>query len=125
MKWYTPVDEIEDIHRRMRSGNHNAIDYVEQSVWRSGQNMDNLGSLVGLSRADKNKIEYAMSQVPVLGGFISARDNWNYVNDYMRNRGVSWDRMPYPSMVRGAGSIGRAVTGAYSFVSSNIKDLYD
>lgn len=125
MKWYTPLDEIEDLYRRVNSDNHNVFDAIEQSIWRSGQNLDNLGTLIGLSRADKNKLEYSMSQVPILGGVITARDNWNYVNDYMRNTGNSWDDMPYPSMVRGAGSIGRVGTGAYNYVSDNIRDLYE
>lgn len=125
MKWYTVWDEAQDLADRWNSGNHNAFDYFEQSMWRAGQNFDNLGTVIGLSREDKNKLEYMTSQIPVVGGVITARDNWNYINDYMRNTGTGWSDMPYPSQVRGAGSVGRAILGGYNFVSDNIKSLYD
>lgn len=124
MRWYGPWDEAADVRSRVRSRNHNVFDYVEQSMWRTGQNLDNLGTLMGLSRADKNKIEYSISRLPIVGSAISARDSWNYMNDYMRNTGTSWSDMPYPSMVRGAGSIGAAI-GGWNFVSDNVSRLYE
>ena len=35
----------------------------------------------------RNWAGYVGSSLPVIGGFLRSRDNWNYINDYMRNRG--------------------------------------
>lgn len=68
----------------------------------------------------RNWAGYIGSSLPVIGGFLRSRDNWNYINDYMRNRALSWADVKYPSRVDGSS------TAAYglNFVSSNIEDLY-
>lgn len=67
-----------------------------------------------------NEAVYWASSVPVLGSAVRAIDNHRYINDYMRNSGLDWSDVRYPSRLIGAGSAG----GVVSFVSSNIKNLY-
>lgn len=85
-----------------------------------GQGMDALGSAVGLSRKDKNQIEYVASGIPLIGDVIRARDDFNYADTYLRNTHQPWGSVKYPSHLRGAGSIGSL---GYS-LSKNILDLY-
>lgn len=68
----------------------------------------------------RNWAGYIASGLPVVGGFIRSRDNWNYINDYMENRGLSWSDVKYPSRVVGASTSGYGL----NFVSSNIENLY-
>lgn len=68
----------------------------------------------------RNWAGYIGSGLPVIGDFIRSRDNWNYINDYMSNRGLSWSDVRYPSRVVGASTSGYGL----SFVSSNIEKLY-
>lgn len=69
----------------------------------------------------RNWAGYVGSSLPVIGGFLRSRDNWNYINDYMRNRGLSWSDVKYPSRVDGASTSGYGL----NFVSSNIEKLYE
>lgn len=68
----------------------------------------------------RNWARYIGSSMPVIGGFIRSQDNWNYINDYMSNRGLSWSDVKYPSRVVGASTSGYGL----NFVSSNIENLY-
>lgn len=68
----------------------------------------------------RNWAGYIGSSLPVIGGFLRSRDNWNYINDYMSNRGLSWSDVKYPSRVAGASTSGYGL----NFVSSNIENLY-
>lgn len=68
----------------------------------------------------RNWAGYIGSSLPVLGGFLRSRDNWNYIDDYMRNRGLNWSNVKYPSRVVGASTSGYGL----NFVSSNIESLY-
>lgn len=67
-----------------------------------------------------NEGVYWASSVPVIGSVFRAIDNHRYITDYMRNTGLSWSDVRYPTRLIGAGS----ASGAVSFVSSNIKNLY-
>lgn len=73
-----------------------------------------------LSAGMKNQISMIVSGVPVLGDIQRSIDNWNYYNDYMRNRGLDWADVKYPSRMGGMhfGSV-------LNFVSKNIDKLYD
>lgn len=116
--WY------EDLYDEFTGNGKSAVDFIGERFYNAGQSMDRIGSWLGLSREDKNKIEYAVAGIPVLGDTLRARDNFNAMEDYMRITGTSWADIPYPSRVFGAGSIGRAASSLGGFVSKNIKDLY-
>lgn len=84
-----------------------------------------LSAVFGTSDPDvsaywRNWARYIGSSMPVLGGVIRTQDNWNYINDYMRNRGLGWSDVKYPSRVVGASTSGYGL----NFVSSNIENLY-
>lgn len=61
-----------------------------------------------------------LSGVPLVGNIYKSLDSARYMNDYMRNTGLSWTSIKYPT--RTAGYAGFA--GMTSFVSSNISKLY-
>lgn len=75
---------------------------------------------VNLSPGMQNQIRSVMSGLPVLGDIQRSIDNWNYYNDYMRNRGLDWSDVKYPSRMSTI-SLGSTL----SFVSKNIEHLYD
>lgn len=73
----------------------------------------------GADSAIRNQARYIASDLPGIGPIIQAQDNWNYINDYMENRGLSWADVKYVSR------LGRSRSGGIvSFVSSNIGRLY-
>lgn len=67
------------------------------------------------------QFEYLFTNLPGYGDWVRARDNFNYITDYLRNNGMSWSDMLYPSRVTGSGS---SPYGSLNFYSSNIKKLY-
>lgn len=76
----------------------------------------------------RNRFAYNMSGAPIIGDLYRWDDNRNFMNDYMRNYGLSWADVRYPTQLPGAGNLGRAVTSgamAGGFVSSNLARLYD
>ncbi|AIY31257.1 hypothetical protein [Camel associated drosmacovirus 2] len=105
-------------------GQQSFVDATGEGLGHIGSDMDYLGTLIGLSESDKKQIEYALSGFPVIGDVIDARDGYNYMSDYLRNTGLTWGDLRYPSRVTGAGGFGRAVTSGYRFVSKNLADLY-
>lgn len=117
--WY------EDLYDEFAGRGKSFVDFMGDRLYNAGQTMDDIGTALGWSREDKNKIEYAFAGVPYLGEFVRARDNWNYMDDYMKATGINWSDIPYPSLIRGAGSIGHAVSSTAGFVSDNIKSLYE
>ena len=85
-----------------------------------------LSKVFGTSDAEvsaywRNWAGYIGSSLPFIGDAIRSRDNWNYINDYMRNRGLGWSDVKYPSRVVGASTSGYGL----NFVSSNIESLYN
>lgn len=73
----------------------------------------------GADASIRNQFRYIASGLPGIGPVIQAQDNWNYINDYMENRGLSWSDVKYASRLGNSGS-----SGIMSFVSSNIERLY-
>lgn len=67
------------------------------------------------------QFEYLFSNLPGYGDWVRARDNFNWITDYLKNYGMNWSDMRYPSRVSGSGS---SPYGALNFVSSNLKHLY-
>lgn len=68
----------------------------------------------------RNWAGYIGSSLPFIGDIVRSRDNWNFINDYMSNRGLSWSDVKYPSRVVGASTSGYGL----NFVSSNVEKLY-
>lgn len=62
----------------------------------------------------------AMSSVPVIGDFYRSRDRQRYMDDYLRNAGLTYADIKYPSMTMAYGSY----SGTVSFVSKNLSRLY-
>lgn len=60
-----------------------------------------------------------VSGLPIISAYTSARDNSQYMRDYMRNRALDWGDIKYSSRTTGWG-----MSGAINFVSSNVKKLY-
>ena len=68
-------------------------------------------------------MDVVMGGMPFVGPFFKAYDDLRYVDDYLKNRGMSYGDILYPSRTAGA-SLGSAVGGGVSFVSKNIEKLY-
>lgn len=60
---------------------------------------------------------------PVMDGYYRNRDNMAYMDDYMRNRGVSWSNVKYPSRTVGW-SAGSSAGHTVRSVSRNVTSLY-
>lgn len=88
------------------------------------ESVGNLASVFGMSDASKNRFSYMFSSLPVIGDFMKASDNYQYMNDYLDNRGMSWSDMKYPTRQSGSGYGSSSLRGSYNFVSDNIKYLY-
>lgn len=73
-----------------------------------------------LSPGMANQVRSILSGVPILGDIQRSIDNYNYYNDYMRNRGLSWADVRYPSRIPSL-SFGSTL----NFVSKNIEELYE
>lgn len=73
----------------------------------------------GADSSYRNQARYIASELPGIGPIVKAQDNWNYINDYMKNRGLSWSDVRYASRLVSSGA-----GGILSFVSSNIERLY-
>lgn len=63
-----------------------------------------------LSQADSNRWKYELAGVPILGDFIRASDNTQYMNDYLKAHQMTWADVKYPSRLTGAGSSARAIS---------------
>ncbi len=75
-----------------------------------------------IPRGVNNQLRGILSGAPVIGGIIRSEDNWNYYNDYLNNRGMSWDDVRYPARsISGLGGF----YGGISYISRNIVHLYD
>lgn len=89
-----------------------------------GGDIDDIGSLVGLTADDKAELLYHASGLPYVGDVIRADDNNRYITDYMRHTGLTWSDVVYPTRLPGAGTLGRFAGGTLNFVSKNLEDLY-
>lgn len=105
---------------------YTGIDFEKGGAW-LGEAMDNLGSVMGLSRADKNKIENVLSGIPVVGDVLKTKNQWDYMSDYMENKGLNWEDVQYPALLNsGLNTVNlyNSVRRGTNFVSDNIKKLY-
>lgn len=86
------------------------------------------GQLYQIAKSNPREFRYNMSGFPIMGDILRWDDNRKFWNDYMRNYGLSWDDVSYPTRLAGAGALGRAAGSsamAGGFVSSNIARLYE
>lgn len=75
-----------------------------------------------------SRTDYLLSSVvaglPVVGPMYRAYDNMSYLDDYMRNSGLGYGDILYPTRVTGSSSVSSAGSSVLNFVSSNIEKLY-
>lgn len=67
------------------------------------------------------QFRYATADIPILGDINKAIDSLNYANDYLANRGISWDDVKYPTMMKGAGN---GFYSAFRASDKSVEDLY-
>lgn len=94
--------------------------YLKNLMGMAGSSLDTLGDVMGFSPDDKKEIEFLLSGTPVFGDLLGLRDNYQWMSDYLKNRGMTWSDMKYP----GRESAGRGAWSGVHFVSKNIEKLY-
>lgn len=62
--------------------------------------------------------------VPLIGGYYNARDSVAQMDDYIRNRGLSYANIRYPSKTIGYSGVSSFGSSSMSFISSNVSKLY-
>lgn len=67
------------------------------------------------------RVRMLIGGVPVLGDFERSYDNYRYYDDYLRNRGMSWSDVKYPTRLNAGLS---SAYGTLNFVSKNVMRLY-
>lgn len=58
--------------------------------------------------------------LPIIGDIYRSYDNMRYMDDYIENRGLSWDDIKYPTRTQGMQGFGSVL----NFTSKNIYRLY-
>lgn len=82
-----------------RSGNYDRLyAYLDRPRERTRLNM-----------RDSQRLKYEASGVPFLGDFMRASDQTRWMNDYLKNTGLTWADVKYPALASGAGSSARAI----------------
>lgn len=71
-----------------------------------------------------NRVKYELADLPVLGWYWRLQDNRRFIEDYLRNRGLTWDDIKYPTRVTGSGGFYSGVHGSMNFISNNVLRLY-
>lgn len=70
----------------------------------------------------RKKLEYMFGGVDIFGFRpFQAGEQYRYMDDYLRQRGLSWSDVKYPSLARGAGSM----SGLFNGSARAISRLYD
>lgn len=76
----------------------------------------------------KYQLQGIIGGLPYVGEFATSywqtQDNLRYWDDYLRNRGMSWSDIRYPSRSVGYGSYVGATRASLNFVSHNVSRLY-
>lgn len=95
---------------------------LEYSLGEFGQAIDNFASTVGINSDRRAKLDYIGHKIPFVSDVLEARDSWNFMNDYLSNRGMNWSQVKYGGHNPTAG-VGTST--AFWYLSQNIHDLYD
>lgn len=115
-------DEFEDSWNKIWSGDDplgDGHDFLADQIW------DPILDLMGISDADRKQIISAGSSIPVIGDIWRMADQYQYNQDYMKNTGLTWNDVKYPTMVNSGGTnIYNVARQGTNFVSDNIKKLY-
>nr|WCR62164.1 MAG: hypothetical protein [Smacoviridae sp.] len=88
--------------------------------------IDDLVASPGCRYYDSNAYFYQSffgGMIQPLGAFYNARDSSKYMSDYLRNTGLTYRDIKYPTRTAGY-SAGSSLGSSVLFVSSNIKRLY-
>lgn len=65
-------------------------------------------------------LQTTVAGLPIIGDIYRSYDNMRYMEDYIRNRGLSWDDIKYPTRTQGMQGIGSTL----NYLSKNIYRLY-
>lgn len=65
-------------------------------------------------------LQTTVAGLPVIGDIYRSYDNMRYMEDYIRNRGLSWDDIKYPTRTQGMQGVGSTL----NYLSKNIYRLY-
>lgn len=82
----------------------------------------NTAKAIGISDEDAYWTYNLASGLPFVGDLLRASDSANAMADYMRNRGLDWGSIKYPTRTVGNGI--SSATGAVLQISKNIASLY-
>jgi hypothetical protein len=73
---------------------------------------------------DEDKVRYmaktTIAGIPIIGDIYRSYDNMRYMEDYINNRGLSWDDIKYPTRTQGMQGFGSTL----NYLSKNIYRLY-
>lgn len=70
------------------------------------------------------QFEYLFSSSPFYGEWVRVRDNIQYMSDYLRNTGLDWSDMLYPSRASGSGSGWSLSSDLLNYTSRNLEKFY-
>lgn len=65
-------------------------------------------------------LDTTVAGIPIIGDIYRSYDNMRYMEDYLNNRGISWDDIKYPTRTQGMQGVGSTV----NYLSKNIYRLY-
>jgi len=65
-------------------------------------------------------VQTTVAGLPLIGDLYRSYDNMRYMNDYIENRGLSWEDIKYPTRTQGMQGVGSVL----SYVSKNVERLY-
>lgn len=99
---------------------HDRFKSFKNLMGMAGSSLDTLGDVMGLTPDDKKEMEFLLSGTPVAGDLLGLRDNYQWMLDYLTNRGMTWADMKYPGRQNGGG----AAWSGLNFASRNISRLY-
>lgn len=103
------------------------MDHVTGRWYRTllGTGVGAVADLMGVSKADQKKAMNLLSEVPVVGDILKADAQAQYMDDYMENKGLSWEDVQYPALLNyGNSSLVNVMRSGTNFVSKNIEELY-
>lgn len=106
--------------------NWTGIDLDESINKWIGDALSPVADVMGMSDGDVKKTINMLSSVPIIGDYFRMSDQMNMTEDYMKNRGLTWDGVKYPSLLNnGQNSMTNILRSGTNFVSKNIERLYD
>ena len=65
-------------------------------------------------------LQTTVAGLPIIGDIYRSYDDMRYMEDYLNNRGMSWDDIRYPARTQGMQGFGSSL----NYLSKNIYRLY-